>query len=127
MTDRMTNELIQRLRTCDPNDVELVTQLLGAAADALERRDVEPSEKPVRVCPDSEDGNHVLKQDGPFSIVYCDACGMNRGWRTQERDDPLDGVRWVCGHCTTVNGISDVACLGCKRPRCAVERSSMNR
>lgn len=37
-----------------------------------------------RVCPDSEDGNHVLKQDGPFSIVYCDACGMNRGWRTQE-------------------------------------------
>jgi hypothetical protein len=34
-----------------------------------------------RVCPDSDDGNHVLKQDGPFSVVYCDACGMNRGFR----------------------------------------------
>jgi len=45
-------------------------------------RSAEPAAK--RVCPDSEDGNHVLKQDGPFSVVYCDACGMNRGYRTQE-------------------------------------------
>ncbi len=34
-----------------------------------------------RFCADSEDGNHVLKQDGPFSVVYCDACGMNKGFR----------------------------------------------
>ena len=46
-------------------------------------RSIEPSA--TRVCPDSEDGNHVLKQDGPFSVVYCDACGMNRGWRGEER------------------------------------------
>jgi hypothetical protein len=38
-----------------------------------------------RVCADSADGNHVLKQDGPFSIVYCDACGMNKGFRSDER------------------------------------------
>lgn len=44
------------------------------------------AEKPIlstwRACADSEDGNHVLKQDGPFSVVYCDACGMNKGFRT---------------------------------------------
>lgn len=41
-----------------------------------------PSPTRTRVCPDSEDGEHILKQDGPFSIVYCDACGMNKGHRT---------------------------------------------
>lgn len=35
----------------------------------------------IRTCPDSKDGNHVLEQDGPFSVVYCDACGMNKGFR----------------------------------------------
>lgn len=41
-----------------------------------------PASEPVtRVCADSADGNHVLKQDGPFSVVYCDACGMNKGFR----------------------------------------------
>jgi hypothetical protein len=39
---------------------------------------------PNRVCADSADGQHVLKQDGPFSVVYCDACGMNRGFRGDE-------------------------------------------
>ena len=42
-------------------------------------RQTEP--KAPRVCADSADGNHVLKQDGPFGVVYCDACGMNKGHR----------------------------------------------
>lgn len=53
---------------------------VGEIPEHLARLAAEPTV--TRVCPDSEDGNHVLKQDGPFSVVYCDACGMNKGFRS---------------------------------------------
>lgn len=74
-----SDEVDHAMRVADAADIELVAKMLRRQL----RLPHEP--KTERVCPDSEDGNHVLKQDSPFSIVYCDACGMNKGFRGEER------------------------------------------
>jgi hypothetical protein len=93
-------------------------ELLLLVTEIQERLVVETT-KP-RVCPDSDDGNHVLKQDGPFSVVYCDACGMNRGFRETAHEaemvecpdcrgtggGPLpDGVVLDCSRCNGYGGV----------------------
>lgn len=88
------------------SDIRLLFGTIWNCRGAVNRQ-TEPTRE--RVCPDSADGQHVLKQDGPFSVVYCDACGMNRGWRTQEPE------------CSC--GFSNNAEMNGHAPSCAVNRT----
>jgi hypothetical protein len=45
----------------------------------------------------------------------------------EPREDPLAGVRWICRNCGTSNGIDDVSCLGCRKPREEQDRRVENR
>jgi ribA/ribD-fused uncharacterized protein len=47
---------------------------------------------------------------------HCDAPLAKHG-EVYGLDDPLAAVRWICPKCTTVNGIDDATCLGCRQAR----------
>jgi hypothetical protein len=69
--------------------------------------------------------------------VWCPQCSKTKGYvlgylnsgplpspsTPSTRPDPLADVRWICEHCTTVNGIDDEKCLGCRKPRSQVKTS----
>lgn len=49
------------------------------------------------------------------AALKCDLCGELR-LKTPE-PQTNDAFRWICIHCTTVNGLDDPNCLGCRKPR----------
>lgn len=71
---------IERAEEADDTAATLLSK--GAAIVEMLVSELQRPPKTPRMCADSVDGNHVLKQDGPFGVVYCDACGMNKGHRT---------------------------------------------
>lgn len=65
-------------------------------------------------CPD---GDYVRYADYVAMLGRLSAASL----AVEPTPDPLADVRWICGHCTTVNGSDDSACLGCKCLRYGVE------
>lgn len=101
------------------------------------RLPVEPAPRAERTllpCPFCGHRAEENTDDSGWDQIICGGCGCrsaetrgvgrpdatdiwNRRVPVEPREDPLADVRWICSHCTTVNGIDSVACLGCRKPR----------
>jgi len=94
---------------------------LGASPRAAEARPAEVAPLPSfgDPCPCCASGK--IGQSGyDFRCANCGWLGSRVPWApvsVKAKDDPLAGVRWICSACTTVNGIDDEKCLGCRKPR----------
>ena len=80
--------------------------------------------EPAKHCQNGGDVCLAGNKDG----ICCpdDSCDIDDGMESRDprrasaetqatRDDPLAAVRWICPDCTTVNGIKDNTCLGCRK------------
>jgi hypothetical protein len=110
--------------------VKFIAQCVSSALTKLIQREATPVETPADSgIPEVEWLAMLARDDKYASVEHCDVPIQDRRsliaavkrltsrGAVKASDDPLAGVRWICGSCTTVNGIDDEQCLGCRKPR----------
>lgn len=79
----------------------------------------------IKLGLDPYTGSETICQHDFMELRVCRLCGARPSEKAKE-PQPNDAFRWICIHCTTVNGIDDPNCLGCRKPRYPLKAASEN-